>query len=62
VNSQLIENVNGSYIDITVSAGIVASCPSLIQASMKDMDNDGFVDILISGKYLKILEISHLLS
>jgi len=53
VNSQLIKNVNGSYIDITVSAGIVASGPSLIQVSMKDMDNDGSVDILISGKYFK---------
>jgi len=53
VNSQLFENVSGSYVDITASSGIVASGGTLIQASMKDMDNDGFVDILTSGKYFK---------
>lgn len=53
VNSQLFENVSGSYVDITASSGIVASGGTLIQASMKDMDNDGFIDILTSGKYFR---------
>lgn len=53
VNSQLFENVDGKYEDITAASGIVASGGTLIQAAMKDMDNDGFVDLLISGRYFQ---------
>lgn len=51
VNSQLFEKDGKKFIDITATSGIVASGGTLIQAAMKDMDNDGFVDLLVSGKY-----------
>lgn len=53
VNSQLFENVDGKYVDITSTSGIVASGGSLIQCVMRDMDNDGFVDLLVSGRYFE---------
>lgn len=53
VNSQLFENVDGSYVDITAASGILAQGSTLIQTAMRDMDNDGFVDLLISRKYFK---------
>lgn len=53
VNSQLFENVDGNYIDITATSGIVASGSTLIQCIMRDMDNDGFIDLLISGRYFE---------
>ena len=47
-NAQLLENVDGMFIDISDNTGI----PNLdfpIQAKMVDLDNDGFLDILVSG-------------
>lgn len=46
--SQLLENQDGQFVDITAETGInVEIIP--IQAVMKDFDNNGFVDLLVSG-------------
>ena len=46
---QLFENVNNEFfVDISAASGInVSGLP--IQATMKDFDNDGFVDLLVTG-------------
>ncbi len=50
-DSQLFENDNGTYVNITASSGISASGTSIVQALMKDFDNDGFVDLVLSDIY-----------
>ena len=47
--SQLFENIdNTTFVDISATSGIdVRGLP--IQATMKDFDNDGFVDVFVSG-------------
>ena len=47
--SQLFENIdNAFFIDITATSGVaVGGVP--VQATMKDFDNDGFVDIFVTG-------------
>ena len=48
--SQLFENINNtSFVDITESSGVYANGLP-IQAVMKDFDNDGYVDLFISGR------------
>lgn len=50
--SQLLENVNNIFVDITTESGInVDGLP--VQAAMKDFDNDGFVDLLVTGQFYK---------
>ena len=52
--SLLYENINNTtFVDITENSGIdYQGWP--IQASMKDFDNDGFVDLIISGPNARI--------
>ena len=47
--SMLLENIdNTTFVDITASSGIdINGLP--IQAAMKDFDNNGFVDLLVTG-------------
>jgi len=47
--SQLLENIdNSTFVDITTSSGIfIEGLP--IQSTMKDFDNDGFVDLFVTG-------------
>ena len=47
--TQLFENINNTnFINITNQSGIeIQGLP--VQASMKDFDNDGFVDVLVTG-------------
>lgn len=47
--SQLLENIdNTTFVDITETSGIdVRGLP--IQATMKDFNNDGFVDVFVTG-------------
>ncbi|MBX2890168.1 MAG: VCBS repeat-containing protein [Saprospiraceae bacterium] len=51
VSSQLLENDgSGHFTDITVAAGLFNTVGGLpIQGIFRDFDNDGFVDILVSG-------------
>ena len=45
-----INNGNGTFSDITNSAGLTGVFPfHVIQTKMEDFDNDGFIDILVSG-------------
>ena len=48
----LLNNGNGTFSDISATSGIPASIPAVfgIQAVFRDFDNDGFVDLLFSGK------------
>ncbi len=46
--SQLLENVNNTFVDITANSGIIVNGLP-IQGVMKDFDNDGFVDIFVTG-------------
>ena len=47
--SQLFENDGtGHYTDITSSSGVIIDSDPL-QGTMRDFDNDGFVDILVAG-------------
>jgi len=50
-SSQLLENDGtGHFTDITASAGLLNAIIGLpIQGVFRDFDNDGFVDILVSG-------------
>lgn len=51
VLSQLLENVgNGRFEDITPASGIEVGGLA-IQGIMEDFDNDGYVDILVSGSF-----------
>ncbi|MBV1923509.1 MAG: VCBS repeat-containing protein [Flavobacteriaceae bacterium] len=48
-----VNNGNGTFTDITAAAGLVADLTSLglgIQVMMEDFDNDGFVDIFLTGR------------
>jgi hypothetical protein len=48
--SQILENDGtGHYTDITASTGFDISDITPIESTMADFDNDGFVDLLISG-------------
>jgi hypothetical protein len=51
VSSQLLENDGyGHFTDITAAAGILNSIPGThMQGVFRDFDNDGFIDILVSG-------------
>lgn len=42
-------NGDGTYTDITNSSGLGGLSALIIQTSMKDFDNDGYVDLLMSG-------------
>ena len=45
-----VNNGNGTFSDITNSAGLSGIFPyHVIQTKMEDFDNDGFIDILVSG-------------
>jgi len=45
----LLENINNTtFVDITPSSGILVNGLP-VQATMKDFDNDGFVDLLVTG-------------
>lgn len=46
--SQLLENQDGTFVDVTSESGINVELIA-IQAAMKDFDNDGFVDLIVSG-------------
>ncbi len=47
--SMLLENINNTnFVDITDQSGVVVNGLP-VQAAMKDYDNDGFVDILVTG-------------
>ncbi len=47
--TQLFENINNTnFVDVTAQSGIeISGIP--IQAAMKDFDNDGFVDVFVTG-------------
>ncbi|MBX7182188.1 MAG: FG-GAP-like repeat-containing protein [Bacteroidia bacterium] len=48
--SQILENDgSGHYTDITATTGFTTSDITPIESVMEDFDNDGFVDLLISG-------------
>lgn len=48
--SQILENDGtGHYTDITASTGFTVSDITPIESVMEDFDNDGFVDILVTG-------------
>lgn len=49
-NSQILENDgSGHFTDITASTGFSISDITPIESVLEDFDNDGFMDILISG-------------
>lgn len=54
VNHQIFENNgNGTFTDITSSTGIETALQNIgfgVQVMMRDFDNDGFVDILMTGR------------
>ena len=53
--SQIFENDGtGHYTDITASTGFDISNITSIQSGFEDLDNDGFVDILITGSTHRI--------
>lgn len=49
VSPMLMENQNGQFIDIFSNSGINNSIGLPLQGIMRDFDNDGFVDIIVSG-------------
>jgi len=49
VNAMLLENQNGQFVDIFDQSGISNMIGFPLQGIMRDMDNDGFVDLLVSG-------------
>ena len=50
VDSQILENDgSGHYTDITATTGLDLSDITSIESVMEDFDNDGFVDILVTG-------------
>ena len=54
VESQLLENTGGgNYVDITLAAGIDINGVT-IQSIFRDFDNDGYVDLLVSGSQAKL--------
>ncbi len=46
--TQLLENRGGQFVDISAEAGFVEQ-EYFIEGLMRDLDNDGFVDILLSA-------------
>lgn len=48
-DNMLLENQNGVFVDIFGSAGLDNDISSDIQGLMRDFDNDGFVDIIVTG-------------
>jgi hypothetical protein len=53
--SQIFENDGtGHYTDITASTGFDISNMTPIQSGFEDLDNDGFIDILITGSTHRI--------
>lgn len=49
VDNMLLENQNGVFVDIWNGSGLDMSVGTPIQGLMRDFDNDGFVDILVTG-------------
>ncbi|MCB9190339.1 MAG: VCBS repeat-containing protein [Flavobacteriales bacterium] len=49
VSNMMLENINGVFTDIFSSTGLDNAVPTPIQGLMRDFDNDGFVDILVTG-------------
>jgi hypothetical protein len=54
----MLNDGTGHYSDITASAGLLETVPDgILQALMRDFDNDGYVDLIVSGmmgaKYFK---------
>lgn len=54
----MLNNGKGHFTDITAAAGLMGTTPDgILQALMRDFDNDGYVDLLVSGmkeaKYFK---------
>jgi ASPIC and UnbV/FG-GAP-like repeat len=54
----MLNNGSGFFTDITTSSGLLGKTPDgILQALMRDFDNDGYVDLLVSGmmgaKYFK---------
>lgn len=53
--SQILENDGtGHYTDITASTGFDISNMTPIQSGFEDLDNDGFIDIMITGSTHRI--------
>lgn len=48
-NDMLLENVNGVFTDIYPNSGLTDVVPTPIQGLMRDFDNDGFVDVIVTG-------------
>jgi hypothetical protein len=49
VNAMLLENQNGQFVDIFDQSGISNMIGFPLQGIMRDFDNDGFVDIIVTG-------------
>lgn len=49
VDNMLLENQNGVFVDIFSGSGLDMSVGTPIQGLMRDFDNDGYVDILVTG-------------
>lgn len=49
VDNMLLENQNGVFVDIYNGSGLDMSVGTPIQGLMRDFDNDGFVDIIVTG-------------
>lgn len=49
VPAMMLENQNGQFVDIFNGSGIDNMIGFPLQGIMRDLDNDGFVDIIVSG-------------
>ncbi|MCF8258669.1 MAG: FG-GAP-like repeat-containing protein [Flavobacteriales bacterium] len=49
VAPMLLENQNGQFVDIYANSGISNMIGFPLQGIMRDFDNDGFVDIIVTG-------------
>jgi len=49
VDAMLLENQDGQFVDIYGQSGITNMIGFPLQGIMRDFDNDGFVDIIITG-------------
>ena len=47
-NSQILQNNGGMFTDITAAAGFTTNVDA-IESALEDFDNDGYLDILITG-------------
>ena len=54
VAAMLLENVNNQFVDIYGTSGITNMVGFPLQSIFKDLDNDGFLDIIVSGDAHKI--------